>query len=102
MVPVANAASRHWRLCGSSPLPLRDWGAECAAFNPLSGHTHILDFIAGALIQALAQGPCGEAKLQRVLADALQLPADEPLQEQLQALLAQLDEQDLIEPVAPC
>ncbi len=81
---------------------MRDWGVECATFNPLSGHTHILDFIAGALIQALAQGPRDEADLLSVLAGALESPVDAPLIDQLRALLAQLDEQGLIEPVLPC
>ncbi len=102
MVSPVDAAPRKWEISGGRALPLRDWNGEFAVFNPLSGHTHILDFIAGSLLQVLADGPRTELELAQLLAAVLELPADAPLQEPLCRLLNQLDEQGLVATVSPC
>lgn len=102
MAGVAVTPERSWHTGSGQALLLRDWGGEFAVFNPLSGHTHILDFIAASLLQALANGARSEVQLGLSLADALELPHDTPLQAQLMALLEQLDDQGLIAPVSPC
>lgn len=98
----ADITMRKWQLSNRQALRLRDWDGDFAVFNPLSGHTHLLDYISCALLQALASGPASEIDLHRVLAEVLELADDEPLQDQLSLLLEQLDEQGLIEPVTPC
>jgi PqqD family protein of HPr-rel-A system len=98
----ADPAARLWRLPCRVQLSLRQWDGDFAVFNPLSGHTHILDYIAAALLQALADGPRSEAQLQHSLAVELELSDGSPLQAQLCALLTQLDEQGLIAPASPC
>lgn len=103
MVGSAEPGLRIWQLFSGAALSMRHWGEEFAVFNPLSGHTHIVDSIAGTLLQALvSSGQLSETELQRLLADKLGFEMGEPLEASLVHLLAQLDEQGLIELVSPC
>lgn len=102
MTSPADTGTQRWKMAGAAPMPVRDWDGEFAVFNPCSGHTHILDFTAGTLLQLLADGPRDEAELAQAIAARLELPADSSLQEPLRRLLAQLDEQGLITAVPPC
>lgn len=102
MAGFAGITTRSWQLCDRSALLMRNWGEDFAVFNPLSGHTHLLDSTAGALLQALASGPLSETDLQRVLAAKLGFEEEEPLEVPLGQLLIQLDEQGLIAPVSAC
>lgn len=100
MAGCADITTQSWQLCDRSALSMRGWGEDFAVFNPLSGHTHILDSVAGALLQALASGPLSETDLQRVLAEKLGFEEDEPLEVPLGQLLNHLDNQGLIAPVS--
>ena len=103
MAGFAEPGLRIWQPFSGPALSLRNWGEEFAVFNPLSGHTHIVDSIAGTMLQTLvSSGPSSETELQRLLADKLGFEMGEPLEAALAQLLAQLDEQGLIEPVSPC
>lgn len=102
MASHAETGTRRWKVAGEAPLPFRDWDGEFTVFNPCSGHTHFLDFVAGTVLQLLADGPRDEAELARLMADRLELPADAALQESLRRLLEQLDEQGLIAAMSTC
>jgi PqqD family protein of HPr-rel-A system len=102
MVGSADITTHSWQLCDRSALLMRNWGEDFAVFNPLSGHTHILDYTAGILLQALVGGSLSETDLQRILAAKLGFEEDEPLAVPLGQLLTQLDDQGLIARVSPC
>ena len=99
--PAAAAAAkdgaRWWKIGADAALKLRQWDDEYVVFNPRSGHTHFLDVAAGRLLQWLAAQARSEDELARLMAAELGLPADAAVQEPLRLLLAQLDEQGLID-----
>jgi PqqD family protein of HPr-rel-A system len=96
------SASEWWNIDSATPLPLRHWDGEYVVFNPSSGHTHFLDFVAGSLLLFLSDQPRHEDELARLIAARLELPADEAVQEPLRRLLEQLEEQGLIAPTSTC
>lgn len=103
MAGPAESGLRIWQPLSGAALSMRHWGEEFAVFNPLSGHTHIVDSIAGTMLQTLVgSGPLSETELQRLFAAKLGFEMGEPLEASLAHLLAQLDEQGLIELVSPC
>jgi len=69
-------------------------------FSPLSGSTHILDVVAGTLIERLEAGAAAEGELGTLLASFLELPIDASLSAEVARILGQLDELGLVEPAS--
>ncbi len=68
-------------------------------FCQLSGSTHILDVVAGALIERLERGAAAEVELDTLLAAFLDLPNNGGVNAEVARILGQLDELGLVEPV---
>ena len=96
-------AGKHiWQCTGTSPLAIRSWGDDCMVFNPLSGHTHVLDYVGGLIVRTLCASELSGAELHQLIATELDLPPSDELAAQVDHVLAQLDENGLIEPVPAC
>src|SRR5262245_3008659 len=91
-----------WRISTEGPIPVRCWDGEYAVFNPLSGDTHLLDIVAGKVLETIIAGAVSTSHLSTRIAEFLNLPDDTNLQENIGAILASLDELGLIEPVEGC
>jgi len=72
------------------------WAERFAVYNPLSGHTHLLDPVAGDLLVAIDHQPYSSEALSRMVAASLDLPMDQTVRTQVEQMLAQLDELGLI------
>jgi PqqD family protein of HPr-rel-A system len=96
------ASDAHWRTSQTFPPVSRPWADDWVVFNPLSGHTHLLDLVSAELIRALIEAPRSQASLCAQVARLLDLDNDGPLAATVESLLRRLDEEGLIEPVDPC
>jgi PqqD family protein of HPr-rel-A system len=72
------------------------WPERFAVYNPLSGHTHLLDPVAGDLLVAIDRQPHSAESLSRMVAASLDLPVDHIVRTQVEQILGQLDELGLI------
>ena len=98
---IAGITGRTWRTPAAAPT-IRDWNGEFAVYNPLSGHTHILDLVAGEVLLLLQQRPQSDAELRKRVAALLEMPSDEALATRVDHILEHLDEIGLIEPADAC
>ena len=92
----------HWCGAGDVPPTIRDWGDDCAVFNPLSGDTHVLDLVAGEVLNEIIAGCTEETEIRAHVAKFLDVPNDERVAGNVGAILAHLDELGLIAPADPC
>ena len=92
---------RTWRTPAEAPT-IRDWNGDFAVYNPLSGHTHILDLVAGEVLLLLQQRPQSDDDLRERVATLLEMPSDEALATRVDHILEHLDEIGLIEPADAC
>lgn len=98
---IAGLPGRSWRIPAASPS-IRDWNGEFAVYNPLSGHTHILDLVAGEVLLLLQQRPQSDAELRERVAALLEMPSDQALATRVDHILEHLDDIGLIEPADAC
>lgn len=73
---------------------------EFIVFNRTSGNTHLLNPVAAQALKALEQGPANAAQLSQRIASQVDLKSDGELAQHVEALLANLDQLGLIEPVS--
>jgi len=69
-----------------------------AVYNPLSGDTHLLDDVTGALLHSVASGRSSETDLDELLNALVEYPDDAVRAENLRYMLRALEEIGLIEP----
>ena len=77
-------------------------GGDYVVYNPLTGNTHVLDIVAGKVLEIIMAGPATSAELCQHIAAFLDVPNDLRTAENVDAILAVLDRLGLIEPVAAC
>ncbi|MES2072200.1 MAG: HPr-rel-A system PqqD family peptide chaperone [Pseudomonadota bacterium] len=85
-----------WRAIADSSA-IRNWGDEYVVYNPRSGNSHLLGYVAGQILLKLQQAPMDAAGLLDKLPIDWQLDADQDVTEQIDALLADLGSLALIE-----
>lgn len=84
----------------SSPVTaVLDWNGDFVVYNPLSGHTHILDLVAAEVLTAITQQPQSDAMLRECIAALLDVPNDAALATRIDEILDHLDDIGLAEPV---
>jgi PqqD family protein of HPr-rel-A system len=101
--PPPPGCSEHcsrWRLCAA--LSIRDWDGDYVVFNPLSGHTHVLDIVAAEALQLLGVAPANEDDIRHRLAAFLEVPNDREFALHVRTIVAHLDELGLIERTGAC
>lgn len=91
-----------WQTASGSKLSFHRWPEQYAVYNPLSGHTHLLELVAGEMLVAIDQKPQTTEELCAGVAAGLETPLDHTVKTQVARVLAQLDEIGLIEPSTPC
>lgn len=72
-----------------------------AVYNPLSGNTHLLDAVTGALLAAIAAGKADEESLRGVAEGLVDYPDDATAREEVAFMISALADLALIEAV-PC
>jgi len=85
-----------WRAIADSSN-MHHWGDEYVVYNPRSGDSHLLGYVAGQILVELQQAPLDAASLIDRLPVDWQLDADQDLIEQIDALLTDLGALALIE-----
>lgn len=80
-------------------LALRTWGDESVVFNPSSGNTHLLDFVATEGLVCLQEAALDRFDLCRRLAARLNVEPDQQLIDYVDRLIARFDELGLLERV---
>jgi len=98
---IAVFQGRTWRTPAAAPT-IRDWNGDFAVYNPMSGHTHILDLVAGEVLMAVVAQPQSDALLRDRVATLLQMANDETLAARVDQVLDHLDDIGLIEPAPAC
>lgn len=98
VTPAAVGDVDAWRVKFGPALRIRAWDDEYVVFNPLSGHTHVLDLVSGFIIDTLTLAPTSTGMLCERVAHWLELDPDAALIAKVQGLLAALADQGLIEP----
>ena len=84
----------------SSPVTaVLGWNGDHIAYNPLSGHTHILDLVAGAVLTELAHEARSADYLCKHVGVLLDVPADAALATRVDDVLEHLDDVGLAEPM---
>jgi PqqD family protein of HPr-rel-A system len=92
-------ATTAWRILAEGQLPLRDWNGDYVVYNPLTGSTHVLDIVSGEVLKAIMAAPRTSRELCRHVADFLDVPNDAHTADNVDEVLAVLDELGLIEPI---
>ena len=87
-MPLAPTADAPWQTRNFGQLLYETWDTEAFVFNPASGHTHVLNEQAFALLQSLASNPSTDDDLAQAFG------AD--TQELRSALLQQLQQLELV------
>lgn len=100
-MPSIQATTR-WRIPVEGTLPLRYWNGDYVVYNPLTGNTHVLDIVAGEVLQVIMAAPTTSRELCRHVAAFLEIPDDARTAENVDGVLVTLDELGLIEPVEAC
>jgi PqqD family protein of HPr-rel-A system len=95
-------ATTAWRVPVAGTLPLRYWNGDCVVYNPLTGSTHVLDIVAGEVLKVIMAAPATSRELCQHVAEFLEIPNDVRTADNVDAVLAALDELGLIEPVEAC
>ena len=95
-------ATTAWRVPAGGTLPLRYWNGDYVVYNPLTGNTHVLDIVAGEVLKVIMAAPATSHDLYQHVADFLEIPNDFRAADNVDAVLAALDELGLIEPVEAC
>jgi PqqD family protein of HPr-rel-A system len=90
---------RAWRVNPNHHLSWRTWDDEHVVYHRESGDTHLLNAVAAAALECLAESPATADDLTGHVAAHLGLEADEPLRSRMSQLLATFDDLGLIEPV---
>jgi PqqD family protein of HPr-rel-A system len=76
--PCGPAQPIRWRLATQTPAERFEWDGEAVLLNPVSWQTHLLNEAAGALLEAIEDGPRDEVELVAIFTDEGELPrADE-------------------------
>jgi PqqD family protein of HPr-rel-A system len=91
-----------WRIWSGGEIALRYWDGDYVVYNSLTGNTHVLDTVAGEVLNAIRAGRGQWSELCRSVADFLDVPNDAAVADNVRKILAQLDELGLIEPADGC
>jgi PqqD family protein of HPr-rel-A system len=86
---------RCWRTIEA--LKWRCWAGDYVVFNPLSGHTHFLDIVAGQILILLMAGSCTASAVRSSLSRFLEVPDDEKLAATANDILMRLENAGLVE-----
>ena len=98
----SNQATTAWRVPITGTLPLKYWNGDYVVYNPLTGSTHVLDIVAGEVLKVIMAAPATSRELCRHVAEFLEISNDLRTADNVDAVLAALDELGLIEPVEAC
>jgi len=98
----SNQATTAWRVPIAGTLPLKYWNGDYVVYNPLTGSTHVLDIVAGEVLKVIMAAPATSRELCRHVAEFLEISNDLRTADNVDAVLAALDELGLIEPVEAC
>ena len=55
-------ATAAWQVPVEAKLPLRYWDGDYVVYNPLTGNTHVLDIVAGKVLEIIMAGPATSAR----------------------------------------
>lgn len=91
-----------WQTLPKLKPVIHRWPEHCLVYNPLSGHTHLLEPVAGDMLAAIDQAPQSMRALCEGVAASLEMPIEDALVEQVARVLDHLDELGLIEPSLLC
>jgi len=80
-------------------LDWRSWDDETIVYHRASGDCHLLNAVSAEALRSLQQSPGSVDDVTERVGEALGLPIDEALAQQMQQLLVQFDELGLIEPI---
>jgi PqqD family protein of HPr-rel-A system len=91
-------SSLRWKAPAHHELLWEEWEREFVVFDPRSGHTHLLNEMAAASLQALASHSLDAEELTRFLALEFGVAENEALARHVADMLAHFDDIGLIEP----
>ncbi|MGH7342354.1 MAG: HPr-rel-A system PqqD family peptide chaperone [Candidatus Rokuibacteriota bacterium] len=95
-----DATGSRWRLVDPSGIRIRRFGDEALVFNPLTWETHFLNGVAMRVLDALAEGPRGEAQLvEELFGSDPRSDAPRSMRDEIAGFLEELDSLGLAEPV---
>jgi PqqD family protein of HPr-rel-A system len=90
-------SERSWRVIKGETLKWRCWEGDYVVFNPLSGHTHFLDIVAGQILTLLMAGNCTASAVRSSVSRFLEVPDDDKLAVTANDILMRLEDAGLVE-----
>jgi len=87
-----------WEVLSAGALRWRQWDSEFVVYNPASGLTHHLNFLAGEALSSLDALPASTYQLRLRLSEQLGIAQDSPPLQMIEPLIRQFDELGLIVP----
>jgi PqqD family protein of HPr-rel-A system len=83
-----------WAIQAPDALAWREWDGEIVVYNGLTGSTHHLGAFGSAVLSVLIRhaAPITMSALVKTMADALEVPADTPVEGGIERALAELAE----------
>ena len=85
-----------WRLHGCNPRTIKIWAEDTIVFNALSGHSHVLNALAGEILLRLIERPTNRDALTAQLSAMLEVSVDEKFEAAVDNALGELDALGLI------
>jgi PqqD family protein of HPr-rel-A system len=90
-----------WKRADAGALEQRWWDDQLVVYHRGSGNTHLLNLLAGEVLDCLGQSPAGAAELAGRVAGRLDLQPDPDFLQRMEALLNELEELGIVEAVLP-
>jgi len=87
-----------WEVLSAGALRWREWNNEFVVFNPASGLTHHLNFLAAEALSSLEARSASSDELRTRLAEQFGIAQDSPPLQMIEPLIRQFDELGLIAP----
>lgn len=97
---MSQSTTHRWRFVAGFAIEQHDWGEERAVFHTGTGQTHVLNAIAGAVLDCLALDEVAQGALEDRVAERLDYQVDAAFSDYLKRAVADLHAQDLIEAVS--
>lgn len=97
---MAQTTTHRWRSVVGFAIEQRDWGEERAVFHTGTGQTHIINAIAGAVLDCLARAELAQDAVEDCVAERLNYQPDASFRDYLKQVVTDLHARDLIEAVA--
>lgn len=88
-----------WTVSIKTNFSIQTWGENSVVYNAMSGQTHLLNALAGEVLQLIQESPSTVSALISKLCRSYEVEDKDDLQKQIQKLISEFEILGLIEPI---